>query len=294
MLRLGVTLLVGSACLGLAGRAEEAGPPREAVPDNNPYLAIVSRNAFRLKDPLPPPPPPTNPPPAPEAPKLDVKLAGLGEINGVRYAYLMLPDTERPGQFVYPALTDNSERGRVRHGSGLEIREIDLRKQTVRLVNGGIEATLNLKEHGVKAAPAPAPGAKPGVPAPGVQPGVGNVPRPPGAAAVAAPGADRSAPSAEPIIFSRNPNRASNSTMPAGIGAGSLGVPHQPVSGGGTVNFPTRPLRTDASAPQTSPAMPVVPVEQQYEVLIRQRQAAEAVGIQLPPIPGMPSPGEPH
>ncbi|MBL9136563.1 MAG: hypothetical protein JNK85_11870 [Verrucomicrobiales bacterium] len=257
--------------------------------DNHPYQAIVARNAFRLKDPLPPPPPPTNPPPVAEPPKIDVKLAGLAEIGGVRYAYLMVPDTERQGQFLYPSLTDNPERGSVRHGSGLEIKEINLKKQTVRLVNGGIEATLNLKEHGVKAAPTPA--AKPG--AAGQPP----VPRPAvNAAASGAAGAANANPNAgamaEPLVFSRNPNRAS--TIPNSPGTGipnSGGV--NPVSSFnnvlGTGNLPTRPLRTDTTTPGNTgnQASPPIPVAQQYEVLIRQRQAAEAVGIQLPPIPGI-------
>jgi hypothetical protein len=267
-----------------------------ATGDNLPYRAIVARNAFRLKDPLPPPPPPTNAPTAPEPPKIDVKLAGLADIGGVRYAFLMVPDAEHQGQFVYPSLTDNPEKGSVRHGSGLEIREINLKKQTVRLVNGGVEATLNLKEHGVKAAPTPA--AKPG--APGQPP----IPRPNTAPANAVHGAVNANPNAagamaEPLVFSRNPNRASatlnNPTTANGIPA-AINLQSTLNSGVGTANLPTRPLRTDTTTSAgnaANQASPPIPVAQQYEVLIRQRQAAEAVGIQLPPIPGISPTPEP-
>lgn len=138
---------------------------RDATSLNNPYRAIVARNAFRLREPAPPPPPPTNAPTPPDPVKIDVKLAGLAQIKGVRYAYLMLPDTERPGQFVYPSLTDNPEHGRVRHSSGLEVREIDIKKQTVRVVNGGMEVTLNFKDNGLKKDAVP--GVAPGKPGPG-------------------------------------------------------------------------------------------------------------------------------
>ncbi|MCC7376832.1 MAG: hypothetical protein IT581_19385 [Verrucomicrobiales bacterium] len=304
--------LAGLVCAGFSVWADPAEVPGAAIPDepkklaseeaapadnqpNQPYRAIVARNAFRLKDPLPPPPPPTNPPPVAEPPKIDVKLAGLAEIGGVRYAYLMVPDADRQGQFLYPSLTDNPERGSVRHGSGLEVKEINLKKQTVRLVNGGVEATLNLKEHGVKGAPTPAakPGApgQPPIPKPNVVPGGAN-PLPGAPNAAAGGGA-----MAEPLVFSRNPNRASAMQNNPAQGGGVLGAVNVPAtinSSMGTGNLPTRPLRTDTTTTPgnaANQASPPIPVAQQYEVLIRQRQAAEAVGIQLPPIPGIaPSP----
>lgn len=283
-------VLAGLIGLGLIPQSTQAQPPSESPSpgvDNNPYRAIVARNAFRLRDPVPPPPPPEPPPPVPEVPKIDVKIAGLAEIGGVRYAYLVVPDADRPGQFEYPALSDDPLRGRsVRHRSGLEVREIDLKQQTVRVLNGGIETTLNLKDNGVKAAPTPAtrPGAQTAAVArPATPPTAGRDP--------AAP----SATSSEPLIFSRNPNRASS---PDGIATGDA---YNTQAGGavtGTAaNLPARPVRTDPNTPvPTSPAGPPIPVEQQYDVLIRQRQVADSLGIPLPPIPGLPVPapqGEP-
>jgi hypothetical protein len=249
---------------------------------DNPYRAIVSRNAFGLKDYVPPPPPPPPPPaPVPEPPKLDVKLAGLGEIAGVRYAYLVVPDTEHPGQFVYPALTDNPGRGSSRHSSGLEIREIDIAQQSVRMVNGGIEAVLNLKEHGVKSAP-----SAPATPAgrPGGRPAV-NVP---GARTVVTAGATGAAAatqvSNEPMIFSRNANRSNTGNNAQG-GGNTFGNPSGVNTGGG-VNLPPRPLRTEVQQP--TPQIQVSP-EDQYNILIQQRQNALIEGRPLPPpIPGIP------
>ncbi|MBX3744681.1 MAG: hypothetical protein KF833_05180 [Verrucomicrobiae bacterium] len=285
------TTLAGLVCLALIPQPAPAQDfPDSPTPgtDNNPYRAIVARNAFRLREPVPPPPPPEPPPPVPEVPKIDVKIAGLAEIGGVRYAYLVVPDTDRPGQFEYPALSDDPLRGRsVRHRSGLEVREIDLKQQTVRVLNGGIETTLNLKENGVTSAPTPA--ARPAAQAARQAVTSARPANPPGTAA-------SSGVSSEPLIFSRNPNRAS------GPDAMTAGTDYNTQAGGanfsgGTANLPARPVRTDPNAPVVNaPAGPAIPVEQQYDVLIRQRQVADSLGIPLPPIPGLPVPspqGEP-
>lgn len=296
------------------GRAEESIPDatadaetreaKAAPADNsgNPYASIVIRNAFRLKAPLPPPAQPTNAAPVAETPKVDVKLAGLSQIRGVRYAYLMVPDTDRPGQFVYPTLTDDPKAGAVRHGTGLEVKQIDLKSKSVRLVNGGIEATINFEDNGIKnVASAPKPG---GPPAPGgVMPN--NAQRP---GAVPAPGSASASPaSAEPLVFSRNPNRASGGNAAATAQAAAansfsaaadraisnLNLPNRPLrtgTGGGVVSTPV----TTPSTPINTPNTPSLPVEHQYEILIRQKQAAEAAGISLPPIPGVPFPSDPQ
>jgi hypothetical protein len=208
----------------------------------------------------------------------------------------MLPDPDRQGQFLYPSLTDDPKRGNNVHRTGLEVREIDLKTQTVRVVNGGVEATLNFQDNGVKNAPVAA--AKPGAvpPPPGsVTPGAGVR-----TAAVPAPGnpSAASAASSEPIVFSRNRNRASGQPqdpVPRDPNSAGLGIPIQPVS-----VVPSRPLRTGATPNQATPQLqqpqllPQVSVEQQYEILLRQRQAAESQGIQLPPIPGVPLPTDPN
>ena len=301
-------LAAGSLTCEFSGRvlAETTETPdtadRGEVTDNgNPYRAIVARNAFRLKEPLPPPPPPTNAPPPPEQPKVDVKLAGLAEISGVRYAYLMVPDTERPGQFQYPTLTDDPDRGSVRHGSGLEVREINVKGQSVRLVNGGVEATINFKDNGVKAPPAPAAG-KPGQPGgnPGNLPKPTVVPVPTGA-----PGSANASPAnSEPMVFSRSRSRANqmeNAAVNSGVPATtSSGIPLSVLAasaggtGGADVSVPTRPIRTTGGGGTSTPATPQVSLEQEYQALLRQRQVADQEGIRLPPIPGLPLPSDPN
>jgi len=299
---------VGSLTCEISGRVRaetvetlDAVGRAEVADNGNPYRAIVARNAFRLKEPMPPPPPPTNAPPPPEQPKVDVKLAGLAEISGVRYAYLMVPDTERPGQFQYPTLTDDPDRGSVRHGSGLEVREINVKAQTVRLVNGGVEATINFKDNGVKAPPAPAAG-KPGQP--GATPG--NLPKPTITPVPA--GAPNSASAAqansEPMVFSRSRSRASQmenaaiqSGVPATTASGiplSVLAPPSGGAGGSDVSVPTRPIRTTGGGGTATPAAPQVSLEQEYQALLRQRQVADQEGIRLPPIPGLPLPSDPN
>lgn len=300
-----VSAPAGNAGVAVAASAAlDSAPPSGAIeavgedlPGNgNPYRAIVARNAFRLKDPLPPPPPPTNAPPPVEPPKIDVKLAGLGEINGVRWAYLMVPDDKRQGQFLYPSLTDDPKRGDTRHG-GVEVREINVKKQYVRVVNGGIEASLNFKDHGIKGTPAPAAGAKPGgVPPPPGTPGA-NPARPQTTIVVPAAGSANAQAAgqgqAEPVVFSRSRSRASadgagtgggGATGAAAGGGGNLVIPSTP-----SVNFPTRPVRSETSTPST-PATPSIPLDQQIETLLNQRKVYEAAGVPLPPIPGMPAP----
>lgn len=316
LLGLGLALVVAGGAGGV--RADVAQPSAEPVDGadagvdqavlapaetGNPYQAIVVRNAFRLKDPLPPPPPPTNAPPPQEQPKVDVKLAGLAEIRGVRYAYLMVPDTDRPGQFHYPTLTDDPQLGSVRHGSGLEVRAIDIKAKTVRVVNGGVEATINFKDNGVKNVPGAAPAAKPGSPP---IPLPGGLTRPAVNTGAANPNANNAASgmaaTSEAIVFSRNPNRASPGANPntpqpiptiGGIPASVLA----PGSGSDVV-VPTRPVRTGGAGgsvnPGGMPAQPEVSLQQQYEALIRQRQIADQQGIQLPPIPGVPMPTDPN
>lgn len=282
----------GEIASGIVGARSDSGSG-----GGNPYRAIVARNAFRLKDPLPPPPPPTNPPVAPEPPKVDVKLSGLGFINGARWAYFVVPDPKRQGQFLYPALTDDPKNGDVRTES-LEVREINLKTRTVRVVNGGQEVSLNFVANGVKAAAAPAAAGRPGtgVPAPsgsGV-PGL-SATRPATTVVVPATGNITPGPAAHepaPNVFSRRGNRAANEGTASPAPTAGVSVPMPVATGavgaGSTVNFPARPVRSEVASP--SAVVPQIPIEHQYDILLRQRQAYDAAGIPLPPIPGLPAP----
>jgi hypothetical protein len=69
-------------------------------------------------------------------------------------------------------------------------------------------------------------------------------------------------------------------TPNVGMNAGSGGT-----TGGGNSGLPSRIQRIDSA----TAAIPSVPVEHQYDILIKQRQAGASVGVQFPPIPGMPA-----
>ncbi len=274
-----LTGLCAASGWSLTGRGDT---PADAALGDNPYRAIVARNAFRLKDPVPLPPPPTNALVA-EKPKVDIKLAGLGEIAGVRYAYLVVPDADHPGQFDYPALTDDPRRGPgVRYKGGIEVRSIDLKAQTVRLMNGGLEATLDLKEDGVKNVASAATKVPP--PTAG-----GRIVHP---TLVGAGGANAAEPSTgSPLIFSRNPNRASDGTVtPATAGNTTWNAAARVANTllpapSGAASLPTRPLRTETAVTQTPAQPPEVTAQQQYEVYLRQKQVADSLGVPIPPLP---------
>jgi hypothetical protein len=69
-----------------------AAPVRISLADEaNPYLSIVERNAFGLKDP-PEPAPPAPPPPALEPPKPTVKLTGLTTLFNKKKALIELTE----------------------------------------------------------------------------------------------------------------------------------------------------------------------------------------------------------
>ena len=85
----------------------------------------------------------------------------------------------------------------------------------------------------------------------------------------------------------------------AGFNAVAGGMTQPLFSGGGgsDVVVPTRPVRTtggNVNSPQGgNAAQPGLTLEQEYQSLIRQRQVADQMGIQLPPIPGVPMPTDP-
>ncbi|MFN0068147.1 MAG: hypothetical protein ACKVYV_10975 [Limisphaerales bacterium] len=252
-------------------------------PGENPYKGIARRNAFGLREPAPPPPPPTNPP-APPPDKVDVKLAGVSQIGALRYAHLMLPDKDRPGQFLYPTLTDNPAHGNTRN-SAVEVVEIDAVRETVRIRNAGFEMTLSFAENGIKgAAPAAVPG-KPGVPAPG-QPGVrAGLP----GAAPAQPGLN---PNAGPVVFSSRAGVASDGTpQPSPTAAAinqlnSLAV--QPDIGAQNVSRPLRTRGGVAEQPMGNAFNSGNPAQDQINAVTEQRRRGAELGIELPPFPGSP------
>src|SRR3954469_21768014 len=107
----------------------------------NPYLSIVDRNPFGLKDP-PPPPDPT--PVAPIVPPAKVILTGITSIFGASSKRALLEITEqepgKPASVRKPILREGERDGSV------EMVSIDLEKNIVHIRNGGQEFDLKFED----------------------------------------------------------------------------------------------------------------------------------------------------
>ena len=136
-------------------------------PPSNPYLTLTNRNAFGIKPPPPPPDPKANtPPPAPPI----LFVTGFSRLKGVKRAYLVV---NRPGKSPDYLVVDEAY-----DVDGLKVTSIDPGKESLTVINGGTEVTLNFKDNGLKAANMPpGPIGNPGVvqPVPGL-PGGGQRP----------------------------------------------------------------------------------------------------------------------
>lgn len=244
-----------------AGAAVKAGPEAPAgtaaTSEGHPYRQIALRNAFGIKPP-PPPPPPTPPPTNPPV-SLPIFLTGFSLIKGVKKAYLVV---NRPGAKTPDYLTASEGDD----FDGLKVLAIDPRKETVRVINGTTEATLNFKDNGMKAsaapaAPLPGPGAVPNAP--------GGIPQP---RQLGAPAAGTSA--GGPTIIGRSggggviggaaPAVADNIQPVEVRGRGSVitggsgdATPAVPLSGGYTT--PTQSVPVPVPRTRPAPAPPPLP-----------------------------------
>jgi hypothetical protein len=138
------------------------------------YRSIVDRNPFGLKDPVVQTNTPTD---TLESQRVKVNLTGITRIGNTKQVHLMIPpDGKNPPRYL--SLAENDKDGAI------EVLEINVEKETVRIRNAGSEANLNFLNDGLKTAAvaAPAvPGATPGKPmamAPGGAPpgGAGSGP----------------------------------------------------------------------------------------------------------------------
>lgn len=159
-------VLLGAVLAGPVGGVEN---PDAKIPDpvvNAPaaetghaYARIALRNAFGIQPP-PPLPPVVEPPPPPPV-QLPIFVTGFSLIGGVKKVYLVVnaPGAKSPS---YITAGENES-----FTEGFTVMNIDPKQETVRVLNGSTEATLNFKDNGMKAmaAPAAVPG-RPGVPQP--------------------------------------------------------------------------------------------------------------------------------
>jgi len=273
-LRLAMAVLAFTATATI-GRAETA---------DNPYRIIAQRNAFGLRDATVVSNVTTE-----VVVKTDIKLTGIAKVNGIKRAYLAVPNTDpkAAGQLLFYELKENRpDDPNVR--DGIEVVEIDEVKQTVKVRQGANEMVLDFDKNGFKAAGAPAPPAVAGRP--------GAVPLIPGAPA-ANPAAATAA--LAPVIISRGSlgtETGSASAAPAitrdlsGQEAARVTEASSPLT-----RIPTRQVRTPAGsvgtpiqAQEGAAAAPQMTPEQQYLHMEAVRRAAEQRGIPLPPTPPLP------
>lgn len=235
----------------------------------NPYFGIVDRNPFGLKDP-PPPAAETNTP----APPLNIKLTGITTILGGKRALFLVSDPPMPGQPAKPPqsyiLREGQQEGQ------LEVLEIDDKAGIVKILNGGMAATLDITKDAPKLPGGPAAPPPGGVPSPAV-----FVPPP-------APGAAPGSPAV---------------TTFGGKGVSIGGGPAVNPSAAATrPTIPARTLRlpsTAAPAPtptptptQATPQVPTPSIEEQIIMMEveRERNKNNPNFPPLPPTPVTPNP----
>jgi len=127
------------ACALLAG----AGMVRA----DNPYQEIVTRNAFDLKAPVViEQVVPTAPPEAPA----HIVLSGMALVEGKKQVFLSVT---KPGEKVSKYL----RLGELEREDGIEVVEIDLKNDRVRIKHNGQPSVMTFATHGAKAAAAAAP-----------------------------------------------------------------------------------------------------------------------------------------
>ncbi len=137
---------------------QEPDQPAAKLEGGNPFSRITLRNAFGIKPPAPP---------APEVPvvvsnppvNLPIFVTGFSLLRGVKKVYLVV---NRPGSKTPDYIT--AKEGE--EFDGFQVVAIDPKQESVRVLNGGTEATLNFKDNGMKpVAASAAPGGA--IPVPG-------------------------------------------------------------------------------------------------------------------------------
>ncbi|MDX1952931.1 MAG: hypothetical protein SFY81_12185 [Verrucomicrobiota bacterium] len=239
------------------------------------YQSIIDRNPFGLKPPAPPPAPPTNKPPEqPAPPKVDYMLSGISTY-GTKRAYLVSKDPNN--KYPYMTLSEGQQM------EGVEVLEIDEKKQTVKIRNTGSEILLSFATHGVpvaKMAPVAGPGGRPGppgsnIPTP-VRPG-GSIPLPGGNNQGYNPGGNintLNGASTQPL---ERPLR----TIPSRNRGPGLQEAQPVMDGNGDVVQPT-----------PAPSDPDVGVRQYIDMRIQERNS-QAQGQPFPPLPDPTAPPSP-
>ena len=103
----------------------------------NPYLPIIDRNVFGLREPPPPPPPPTPPPIAEDTGEL--MLTGVVDFRLGRWALVTRTERGKTPKSYTLAVGERAD--------NLELIDIDADAGTVRLRNGSAEVVLGFNKN---------------------------------------------------------------------------------------------------------------------------------------------------
>jgi hypothetical protein len=260
--------------LGSCGVLLVAAARAEVDASNEPAKpAFLARNPFGLK-PIPTnvvTAAPTSPPPV----KVDLKLAGITvDASGKRAWLVQLPTVARPG---VPAVTNQTyftiaEGGRQ---GDVEVLAINPKENTVRIMNAGVEVTLDFINNGLAAPP----------PMMANQGGAAGQPR--GIPAAGIPGAPAAASTLKPTAA----KPVAGMPSPGGFGGGAVANPPAAALAADTMmasryGLPARNVRT---GPEASPvAAPPVDPAAQLIMVQAQQEAARAAGRPYPPPPPLP------
>lgn len=221
-----------------------------ALTDDNPYAAIVGRNAFALKP--PPRPEDINKPPPPVT--SEIKLQGISTILGRKQVIMKV---KTPARAPEPAKDQSIMLGEGEREGEIEVLEINAVEGVVRLKNGeNPPQTLTMADNSER----PSPGA---VPPPA---GPAGLPRPPLPGGIPAP------PPSSPMISPA----AGNSVTTFGSAGNSAQI-----SPSSSPTLPTRTLRTGAATPQTTQRD--LSPEEATVLLEVNRKVNEGRGLPFPP-----------
>ena len=261
----------------------------------NPYLSVVERNPFGLKD---PPPPPPETPPQPVVPLAKVALTGIITTFGPPRVFVEITEQEpgKPANVKKPILREGEREGSV------EILSIDVANNSIRIRNGSVETNITFEV--AKATSGAGPGAATIVPSmstaaaqmahPGGAAGAGSptIISPGGASAPGRAGTGVSLfGGASPAVPSPTSNPGYSPTAYASVGnSGSAYSPASSLGNNLSAGVSTygagagisRPLRTDSNyqPPMTS--------EQSHTTLRAATESVRRPGFVPPPVPPMP------
>lgn len=264
---------------------------RGVVANSNPterYQSIIERNAFGLKPP-PLPPPPAPPPANPAA--SEIVLTGFASIVKPTKVYLMRKEAGKKDPTYYDLAKDQSK-------DGIEVKQIDEKARTAKILFNGSEMLLTFATHGIKppaGTPLPPPPVAGAAPAPAIVPPPGTPPM--------------IQPQHQPVMNKYGGVTAPNPYNPAGSALHSIPsrtlrapqdnylVPGQPAIG---LSAPGQVSVGGNLAAQPNPAVPAQPQnslnrEEQYLLMkanemIAEQRFQQGLGPQFPPMP--PAPGE--